>query len=48
MAPHYNDALVDVRVLAHVDVLRLVRGQHRVDVKALREDAAFCQALMDY
>ena len=37
MAPHHYDALVDVRVLAEIDVAGLVRGQDRVDVEALRQ-----------
>ena len=37
MPPHHYDALVDRRILAQVDVLRLVRGQHRVDMITLSE-----------
>ena len=35
MPPHHHDALVDRCMLAQVDVLRLVRGQHSVDMEAL-------------
>ena len=41
VSPHHYDALVNVGVLAQVDVARLVAGDDSVNVIALREHAAF-------
>ena len=40
----YNNALIDVGVLAHIDVAGVMAGNYRMNVESLGEDTALLQS----